>query len=225
MQRGEKMKTRKKRYVRRLDEEKLLRHNLNSLLDAETNVLELDEIEALRLVDYEGLSQIEAGLEMNVSRGTIQRLLEKARKKLVDSILNNKHIRTSNNISDVKLKGENNFAFRSNNLKIAFPSSDKVTIDDHYTHTREFAIYEINQFEVTHVNYLSPNLLRPSIFPISLKAQGVDVVIAKKMNARAINLFKNEQIDVILGASGRIDVNLNEYLAGYFIDDAICDTE
>lgn len=40
-----------------------------------------DELEVLRLCDYEGLMQEEAGEKMGVSRGTVQRLLASARKK------------------------------------------------------------------------------------------------------------------------------------------------
>jgi hypothetical protein len=39
------------------------------------------ELEALRIVDLEGLSQEEAGARMGVSRGTIWRLIQSARKK------------------------------------------------------------------------------------------------------------------------------------------------
>jgi uncharacterized protein len=44
-------------------------------------VIELAEIEAQRLVDLEGLSQDEAGKKMGISRGTVWRLLQSARKK------------------------------------------------------------------------------------------------------------------------------------------------
>ena len=38
--------------------------------------------------------------------------------------------------------------------------------------------------------------------------------------------FKKQDIDVILGAKGRIDVNLNEYLAGFLSPQAIsCDPQ
>ena len=43
--------------------------------------IEPAELEALRLVDLEGLSQEEAGEKMGVSRGTVWRLLQSARKK------------------------------------------------------------------------------------------------------------------------------------------------
>jgi hypothetical protein len=44
------------------------------------------EIEALRLVDLGGLSQEEAGERMGVSRGTIWRLLQSARKKTTQAL-------------------------------------------------------------------------------------------------------------------------------------------
>ncbi len=53
-------------------------------------VLTLDEFETLRLCDLEGKKQIEAGEAMGVSRGTVQRLLVKARTKVVDALLNQK---------------------------------------------------------------------------------------------------------------------------------------
>jgi predicted DNA-binding protein (UPF0251 family) len=49
-------------------------------------LVEPAEIEALRLVDLEGLSQEEAGKRMGVSRGTIWRLVQSARKKTVQAL-------------------------------------------------------------------------------------------------------------------------------------------
>lgn len=51
-------------------------------------VLELDELEAIRLCDVEGLSQAEAGVSMSVSRGTVQRLVTSGRRKVADAIVN-----------------------------------------------------------------------------------------------------------------------------------------
>ncbi len=45
-----------------------------------------DELEALRLCDYEGLIQEEAGARMGVSRGTVQRILASARKKVAEAL-------------------------------------------------------------------------------------------------------------------------------------------
>ncbi len=56
--------------------------------DLEVVALEHDEFEAMRLCDKENLTQEEAGNRMGVSRGTIQRLLNTGRLKLIDFILN-----------------------------------------------------------------------------------------------------------------------------------------
>jgi len=49
-------------------------------------IMEHAELEAMRLVDFEGLSQEEAGTRMGVSRGTVWRLLQSARKKAVQAL-------------------------------------------------------------------------------------------------------------------------------------------
>ena len=55
--------------------------------------LEPSELEALRLVDLEDLSQEEAGERMGVSRGTVWRLLQEARKKVVQALIEGRLIR------------------------------------------------------------------------------------------------------------------------------------
>jgi predicted DNA-binding protein (UPF0251 family) len=58
--------------------------------------LEVDEIEALRLCDLEELDQTKAGECMGISRGTIQRLLNSGRRKLVEALINSCAIRIQN---------------------------------------------------------------------------------------------------------------------------------
>ncbi len=52
--------------------------------------LTIDEYEALRLADFEALSHEEAAEDMEVSRSTFTRLVEKARHKIADFIINGK---------------------------------------------------------------------------------------------------------------------------------------
>ena len=55
------------------------------------------ELEAFRLVDQEGLSQEEAGQRMGVSRGTVWRLLQSARKKTAQAICEGRPLKISVN--------------------------------------------------------------------------------------------------------------------------------
>ena len=45
-----------------------------------------DEVEAIRLKDYEGKSQKEAADDMDVSQPTFSRLLKEARKKMAEAV-------------------------------------------------------------------------------------------------------------------------------------------
>jgi len=53
----------------------------NPAINMEPVMIDVAEFEAFRLVDLEGLSQEEAGQKMGVSRGTVWRLVQSARKK------------------------------------------------------------------------------------------------------------------------------------------------
>jgi predicted DNA-binding protein (UPF0251 family) len=57
--------------------------------------IEPAEVEALRLVDLEGLSQEEAGTKMGVSRGTIWRLLQSARRKVAQALTEGRSLTVS----------------------------------------------------------------------------------------------------------------------------------
>lgn len=55
--------------------------------------ISLEELEALRLVDLEDLTQDEAAAQMGASRKTLWNDLQKARKKVVTALVNGKTIR------------------------------------------------------------------------------------------------------------------------------------
>ncbi len=52
--------------------------------------LTVDEIEAIRLVDLDGFYQADAAEKMNISRQTLGRILESARKKIADALVKGK---------------------------------------------------------------------------------------------------------------------------------------
>jgi len=52
--------------------------------------LTIDEVEALRLVDLDGLSHEEAAASLGVSRQTVGRALDTARRKVADALVNGK---------------------------------------------------------------------------------------------------------------------------------------
>jgi predicted DNA-binding protein (UPF0251 family) len=57
------------------------------MTELDTVELGLSALEALRLCDLEGLDQEEAGRRMGVSRGTVQRLVKRARATVVGCLV------------------------------------------------------------------------------------------------------------------------------------------
>jgi len=55
--------------------------------------LTLDEFEAIRLVDFQGLSQQEAANSMGISQQTLSRVIRKARKTLANALILGKIIK------------------------------------------------------------------------------------------------------------------------------------
>ena len=53
-------------------------------IEDEPIILNLDEYEAIRLMDREGMSQQECSKRMGVSRTTVQKIYEAARRKVAD---------------------------------------------------------------------------------------------------------------------------------------------
>ena len=56
------------------------------MTELEQILLSRDELEALKLCDLDDLTQEEAGERMGVSRGTVQRILADARKKVAKAL-------------------------------------------------------------------------------------------------------------------------------------------
>lgn len=65
------------------------------LSDLQEIGLGLDELEAIRLADLEGLYQEDAAKKMNISRQTFGNIIAAAHKKIADAIVNGKALKIS----------------------------------------------------------------------------------------------------------------------------------
>jgi predicted Fe-Mo cluster-binding NifX family protein len=65
---------------------------------------------------------------------------------------------------------------------------------------------------------------QPGMLPRFLNEKGVDYVIAGGMGPRAQNLFRQMNIEPIIGASGKVDDVIRDFLNGTLeIGDSLCD--
>jgi predicted DNA-binding protein (UPF0251 family) len=75
-----------------------------SMRALEVVILTLDELEALRLADLDGLYQEPAAEQMKISRPTFARIVEQARRKTADALIHGKALRLEG--GTVTIKGE-----------------------------------------------------------------------------------------------------------------------
>ena len=99
-------------------------------------------------------------------------------------------------------------------MKIAFPTNNGVTVEQHFGHCERFAVYTVENKEILNKEMIEAPEHVPGAFPKFLGGLNVNVIITGGMGQRAIDLFKEQNVDVILGASGSIEENLEVFLDG-----------
>jgi predicted Fe-Mo cluster-binding NifX family protein len=84
-------------------------------------------------------------------------------------------------------------------MKIAIPIADgKLTA--HFGHAAEFAIVHVEDQEITGKELLTPPPHEPGVLPRWLHELGVNVIIAGGMGQKALALFGDNGIKVVIGA-------------------------
>ena len=87
------MRPKKIRWVKCEPGEKCFRPQCKPLSKLEGVFLTLDEFEAVRLADFEGLKQEEAAKRLKISRPTFSRIIAFAHNKIADAFVNIKAIK------------------------------------------------------------------------------------------------------------------------------------
>ncbi len=87
------MRPKKTRWIKCIPAERCFRPQCKPLSKLEGVYLSLDEFEAVRLADLEGLKQVDAAKRLKISRPTFSRIVSSARNKIADGLVNIKAIR------------------------------------------------------------------------------------------------------------------------------------
>ena len=88
-------------------------------------------------------------------------------------------------------------------MKIAVPTKEGI-VAMHFGHCEKFAIVEVDRDKkaIVQTEYLPPPQHEPGVLPKWLREQGVDLVIAGGMGARAQQMFARFGIEAVVGAAG-----------------------
>ena len=97
-------------------------------------------------------------------------------------------------------------------MKFAIPLAEG-KLAAHFGHCREFALLEVEDNQIKSKETLVPPPHEPGVLPKWLHDQGTNVIIAGGMGARALDLFAQSNIKVIVGASALApEALVNQYL-------------
>ncbi len=197
-------------------------------LKTEPTYIYLDELEAMRLVDSENLTQDAAGDLMGISRGSIWRLLQAGRKKLIDAIFEKHEIRIPFDAlksGDDDLKALITYINKkeAENVKIGIATEGN-GVAQHFGRCQAYTIVEIQENKVIDQKVVESPGHEPGFLPGWLAEFGVHWVICGGMGPRAQQLFQQNNITPIMGVVGSIDETINKFCTGGLESgDNVCD--
>lgn len=168
----------------------------------EIAILQIDEYEALRLIDYNGLSQESAAKLMQISRPTLTRIYDSARKAVAKAIVENRILQIGN--GDVEYYGGWHSSINTNKnnkemKKIAIPTTNgKLFL--HFGKASQFTFVTIDNEKVVTTETIDAPEHAHGVAPRFVIAHGATDVIAGGIGAMPVNMLMEAGIEVHIGA-------------------------
>lgn len=101
-------------------------------------------------------------------------------------------------------------------MKIAI-ARDGFNVSGHFGHCEAYALYQADNSIISHIGDLESPGHEPGKLPPFLASHGVNLIIAGGMGQRAVDLFHENGIEVILGVSGAVDKAAQDYHSGTIV--------
>ncbi len=170
-------------------------------------VLSLDEFEALRLADYEGLYQEAAALRMGISRQTFGRIVENARQKVADALINGKVLR---------VEGGNTVIQNQEDpiTRVAIPTDRNGNIFPHFGHCAVITVFTVEKGHITaeeQISSMSHGGCKSGLAN-ELAKNKVSLLLAHNIGEGAVRLMASFGIQVVRGVSGHARTALESLL-------------
>ena len=196
-------------------------------IDAAKSVLmTVDEFEAFRLLDDEGLTQEACAERMQIARTTVTAIYDSARKKIADVIVHGKRlVITGGNCvfkpvelgQTIKEKG-------SGMMRIAV-TYENGEIFQHFGRTEQFKLYDTEDGKIVSSQIVDTNGSGHGALAGFLKAADADALICGGIGMGAQIALSDAGIELYAGVTGSADKAVEALLKGTleFDPDAHCD--
>ena len=87
-------------------------------------------------------------------------------------------------------------------------------VAEHFGHCSHFSLFDVEESKVTKKEVVANPGHQPGVLPPFLGSLGVNCVIVGGIGARAVELFGQQGIEVIMGASGQAEQVVEDYING-----------
>jgi len=172
-------------------------------------VLTIDEFEAVRLADLEGLYQEDAAKKMNVSRQTFGNIIAAAHKKIADAIINARALKIKGGI--VKMT--------QNTMRLCIPTTTNdgktAVVHSHFGSAPYFTIFDTATGDFEVIKNANQHHSHGTCHPMSaLTGRKIDAVVCAGMGARAVQKLNEGGIKVYRSVSGIVVDIAGQFLEG-----------
>ncbi|MDY5483413.1 MAG: DUF134 domain-containing protein [Clostridium sp.] len=192
-------------------------------------ILNVDEYEAIRLIDREGFSQEQCGEYMHIARTTVQQIYAAARKKLADALVEGRPLRIEG--GDFTLCNGNSEAYGCNSChrKRIYQMHEKpkgenrmriaVTYENgeifqHFGHTEQFKIYDAEDGKIISSEVVDAGGSGHGALAGVLSALHADVLICGGIGGGAQTALAAAGIQLYGGVSGSADAAAEAFVSG-----------
>lgn len=108
-------------------------------------------------------------------------------------------------------------------MNIAIPTDGK-NVSEHFGHCPLFYFVTVEDGKIVRKKFIENPGHQPGFLPRFLNEQGANCVLAGGMGTRAIDLFRENDIEVVTGVTGSLEQVIDQYINGDLITDGnICD--
>ena len=196
---------------------------------AETVILTVEEYEAIRLIDKEGLSQEQCSERMQVARTTVQQIYAQARKKLADVLVDGLPLRIEGGDYRLCSGGRSYCAHRFCHKEETGQVYEKpkgetimriaVTYEDgeifqHFGHTQQFKLYDVENGRILSSEVVDTNGSGHGALAGLLRTMKVDALICGGIGGGAQMALAEAGIRLFGGVSGNADAAAEAFASG-----------
>lgn len=197
--------------------------------DERCMLLGVDEYEAVRLIDYLGLTQKQCAEQMQVGRATVQAIYANARRKIARFLVEGARLKITGGqyriCSDKVCTSPDRHcrAGGSYFMKVAVTYENGMVFQ-HFGHTKQFKIYDIQDGKIIKSEIVDTNGSGHGALGGFLSELGVDILICGGIGGGARNALAECGIELYPGAQGQADSQIEAFLAGTlnYDPDTVC---